>query len=68
VADREWLREARNFVGWSRQELGKRCGLSAGAIGDFEVNGSDCRQSTVHKMFRALEHAGAFQEEAEIEG
>ena len=32
-------------------------GVSARTLGDFEVNGSDPRSSTVQKLWRALEAA-----------
>jgi transcriptional regulator with XRE-family HTH domain len=48
------------MVGWSREELAKRSGVSAPALRDFEKadGGSDPRQGTVHKWQRALEAAG----------
>ena len=52
------LRAARALVGWSREDLAKRSGVGAPTIKDFELNGSDPRQGTVHKWQRALETAG----------
>jgi predicted transcriptional regulator len=52
------LRAARALVGWSREDLAARSGVSAPAIRDFEVNQSDSKQGTVQKWQRALEAAG----------
>lgn len=54
------IRAARAMVGWSRDDLAKRSGVSAQALRDFEKadGGSDPRQGTVHKWQRALEAAG----------
>jgi len=52
------LRAARALVGWSREDLAKKSGVGAPTIKDFELNGSDPRQGTVHKWQRALEAAG----------
>jgi transcriptional regulator with XRE-family HTH domain len=54
------IRAARAMIGWSREELAKRSGVSAPALRDFErlEGGSDPRQGTVHKWQRALEAAG----------
>ena len=54
------IRAARAMVGWSRQDLAKKSGVSAPALRDFEKTkgGSDPRQGTVHKWQRALEAAG----------
>jgi predicted transcriptional regulator len=54
------IRAARAMVGWSRDDLAKRSGVSAPALRDFEKaeGGSDPRQGTVHKWQRALEEAG----------
>src|ERR1700687_4302073 len=52
------LRAARALVGWSREDLAKKSGVGAPTVKDFELNGSDPRQGTVHKLQRALEAAG----------
>ena len=52
------LRAARAMVGWSREDLAQKSGVSAPAARDFEVNGSDPKQGTVQKWRRALETAG----------
>jgi ribosome-binding protein aMBF1 (putative translation factor) len=52
------LLAARALVGWSRQDLAEKSGVSAPAIRDFEVNKSDSKQGTVQKWQRALEAAG----------
>src|SRR5512144_675825 len=52
------LRAARALVGWSREDLDKKSGVGAPTVKDFELNGSDPRQGTVHKWQRALEAAG----------
>lgn len=52
------LRAARALVGWSREDLAKKSGVGAPTVKDFELNGSDPRQGTVHKWQRALEAAG----------
>jgi ribosome-binding protein aMBF1 (putative translation factor) len=52
------LRAARALVGWSREVLAEKSGVGAPTIRDFEVNGSDPKQGTVHKWQRALEAAG----------
>jgi transcriptional regulator with XRE-family HTH domain len=63
------LRGARAMVGWSREELAKRSGVSAPTVRDFEINGSDPKQGTVQKWRRALEAAGVtFIEETETDG
>ena len=48
------------MLGWSREELAKRSGVSAPALRDFQRldGGSDPRQGTVQKWQRALEAAG----------
>jgi ribosome-binding protein aMBF1 (putative translation factor) len=65
------IRAARAMVGWSRDDLAKRSGVSAQALRDFEKadGGSDPRQGTVHKWQRALEGAGiVFVDEDEFTG
>ena len=54
------IRAARAMVGWSREDLAKKSGVSAPALRDFEKTegGSDPRQGTVQKWQRALEAAG----------
>jgi predicted transcriptional regulator len=54
------IRAARVMLGWTREDLAKRSGVSAPALRDFEKTegGSDPRQGTVHRWQRALEAAG----------
>ena len=52
------LRAARSLVGWSREMLAKKAGVSDETIKGFELRGSDPRLSTLHKWKRALEAAG----------
>ena len=54
----EQIRGARAMLGWSREDLAKRSGVSAPTVRDFEVKGSDPKQGTVQKWRRALEQAG----------
>jgi predicted transcriptional regulator len=51
------LRGVRAMVGWSREDLAKKSGVSAPTLRDFEVNNSDPKQGTVQKWRRALEAA-----------
>jgi transcriptional regulator with XRE-family HTH domain len=51
-------RAARAMLGWSREELAEKAGLSAGTVTGFELLGADSKISTLHKMRRALEAAG----------
>jgi hypothetical protein len=63
VANRQWLRDARNYLGWSTYELGRRCDLSHATVTNYEL-GADSLAKNVHKMWRVLEEAGAFKEES----
>jgi transcriptional regulator with XRE-family HTH domain len=63
------LRAARAIVGWSREELAEKSGMSAQAIREFELGSSDPKMGTVQKWKRALEAAGVtFLEETETDG
>jgi predicted transcriptional regulator len=52
------LRAARALLGWSREELAKKAGVSDESIKGLELRGSDPRLGTVNKWRRALEAAG----------
>jgi transcriptional regulator with XRE-family HTH domain len=52
------LRAARAIVGWSREELAEKSGMSAQAIREFELGSSDPKMGTVQRWKRALEAAG----------
>jgi predicted transcriptional regulator len=52
------LRAARALVGWSRETLAEKSGVSAVTCKLFELGDSDPRLSTLHKWRRALEAAG----------
>ncbi len=52
------LRAARALLGWSREDLAKKAGVSDETIKGFELRGSDPRLGTVNKWRRALEIAG----------
>ena len=52
------LRAARAIVGWSREDLAEKSGMSAQAIREFELGSSDPKMGTVQKWRRALEAAG----------
>jgi transcriptional regulator with XRE-family HTH domain len=57
------------LVGWSREALAGKSGVGAPTIRDFEINGSDPKQGTVHKWRRTLEAAGVeFIDESETNG
>ena len=63
------LRAARALVGWSRETLAERAGVSAQTVTGFELLGADSRISTLNKIRRALETAGIrFIDEDEEEG
>ncbi|KAB2920017.1 MAG: helix-turn-helix transcriptional regulator [Hyphomicrobiaceae bacterium] len=63
------LRAARALVGWSRDDLAARSGISAPTVRDFEVNGSDPKLGTVQKWRRALEAVGVeFIDEDDVKG
>jgi transcriptional regulator with XRE-family HTH domain len=63
------LRAARAIVGWSREELAEKSGMSAQAIREFELGSSDPKMGTVQRWKRALEAAGvAFIDETELDG
>jgi transcriptional regulator with XRE-family HTH domain len=51
-------RAARAMLGWSREELAEKAGVSAGTVVGFELLGADSKMSTLHKLARALEAAG----------
>ena len=46
------------MLGWSREELAEKAGVSAGTVVGFELLGADSKMSTLHKLARALEAAG----------
>jgi len=46
------------LIGWSRETLAKKAGVSAQTITGFELLGADSRTPTLHKIRRALEAAG----------
>lgn|SRR5262249_22621182 len=52
------LRAARAMVGWSREDLAEKSGVSAITTKQFENGDTDPRLSTLHKWRRALEAAG----------
>jgi len=52
------LRAARAIVGWSREDLAEKSGMSPQAIREFELGSSDPKMGTVQKWRRALEAAG----------
>jgi transcriptional regulator with XRE-family HTH domain len=54
----EQSRAARAMLGWSREELAEKAGVSAGTVVGFELLGADSKMSTLHKLARALEAAG----------
>jgi transcriptional regulator with XRE-family HTH domain len=49
-----WLRNARNILGWTAREVGKRSGLSKGPILTFEAGGK-LRPDTLHKIRQAFD-------------
>jgi transcriptional regulator with XRE-family HTH domain len=46
------------MLGWSREELAEKAGVSAGTVVGFELLGADSKMSTLHKLARALEAGG----------
>jgi transcriptional regulator with XRE-family HTH domain len=63
------LRAARALVGWSRETLAEKAGVSAQTVTGFELLGADSKISTLNKIRRALETAGVrFIDEDEMEG
>jgi transcriptional regulator with XRE-family HTH domain len=52
------LRAARAMLGWSREDLAGKAGVSAGTVTGFELLGADSKISTLQKLRRALEAAG----------
>ena len=52
------LRAARALVGWSREDLAEKAGVSPATVRGFELLGADSKQSTIFRMQRALEIAG----------
>jgi transcriptional regulator with XRE-family HTH domain len=51
-------RAARAVLGWSREDLAEKAGVSAGTVVGFELLGADSKVSTVQKLRRALEGGG----------
>lgn len=51
-------RAARAVLGWSRDDLADKAGVSAGTVVGFELLGADSKVSTVQKLRRALESGG----------
>jgi len=51
-------RAARAMLGWSREDLAAKAGVSAGTVTGFELLGADSKISTLHKLRHALEAAG----------
>jgi transcriptional regulator with XRE-family HTH domain len=49
---------ARAWLGWTREELAKRAGVSAGTIVAFETMVSDPKVSTLQKIRRVLSQEG----------
>jgi ribosome-binding protein aMBF1 (putative translation factor) len=63
------LKAARALVGWSREMLASKAGVSAQTVTGFELLDADSKISTLHKMRRALEAAGVeFLDEDENSG
>ncbi len=63
------LRAARALVGWSRETLAEKAGVSAQTVTGFELLGANSRISTLYKIRRALEAAGVrFIDEDEQDG
>ena len=63
------LRAARALVGWSRETLAEKAGVSAQTVTGFELLGADSKISTLHKIKRALEAVGVqFIDEDEVGG
>jgi transcriptional regulator with XRE-family HTH domain len=52
------LRAARAMLGWSREDLASKAGVSAGTVTGFELLGADSKLSTLQKLRRTLEAAG----------
>lgn len=52
------LRAARALVGWSREDLAKKAGISPATVRGFELLAADSKHSTILRMRRALEIAG----------
>jgi DNA-binding XRE family transcriptional regulator len=61
------LRAARALVGWSRQVLADKSGVPRATIEQFEAGKTDPKQTTVHKLRRALERVGVVFQEADDE-
>jgi transcriptional regulator with XRE-family HTH domain len=49
---------ARAWLGWTREELAERAGVSAGTVVAFETLGSDPKVSTLQKLRRAFAQEG----------
>lgn len=61
------LRAARALVGWSRQTLADKSGVPRATIEQFEAGKTDPKQTTVHKLRRALERVGVVFQDADDE-
>jgi predicted transcriptional regulator len=59
------LRAARALVGWSRQTLADKSGVPRATIEQFEAGKTDPKQTTVHKLRRALERVGVVFQDAD---
>jgi transcriptional regulator with XRE-family HTH domain len=46
------------MLGWSREELAEKAGVSAGTVTGFELLGADSKVSTLHKLRRAFVAGG----------
>jgi transcriptional regulator with XRE-family HTH domain len=54
----EQCRAARAVLGWSREDLAQKAGVSAGTVVGFELLGADSKVSTLRKLRQALAAAG----------
>jgi transcriptional regulator with XRE-family HTH domain len=54
----EQCKAARAMLGWSREELADKAGVSAGTVTGFELLGADSKTSTLQKLRRALGAGG----------
>jgi len=61
------LRAARALVGWSREMLADKSGVPRATIEQFEAGKTDPKQTTVHKLRRALERVGVVFQDADDE-
>lgn len=63
------LRAARALVGWSREALAERSGVSPATVRAFEILGSDPKQSTLNKLRTAFSQVGVdLLDETEAQG